>query len=338
MENNDRQVWISWEDHRRSRELANAFEVPFVPLTYDGARWKRYPYLSFKTLIFLIKSKQDVIYCQNPSIVLASLLVVLKRVFDYKLIVDRHSNFKFEHQESKHVKWRLFHWLSRYTVRKADLTIVTNDHLKKVCEEFGGSALVLPDKLPRMNGYDPDNRPDYFDQGEGIVHIMVVTTFNEDEPIAEIIDSLNNLSNKYRLYLTGNYRKQFSEAEKNLLLDKGVLLTGFLSESDYQNLMKHCDAVLVLTKKEYILNCGAYEAISLKKPYIISDTQALRNYFKKGCVYVEPSPKGIANGISYVSENKHLMINEINDFVPEMERDWQLKFDEIVRFRESRLA
>lgn len=338
MAGNVRQAWISWENHRRSRELAKAFNAPFVPLTINAPRWKRYPYLTCKTLSYLFKRKIDIMYCQNPSVVLATLLVLLKPILNYKLVVDRHSNFKFEYQSSRKLKWRLFHWLSRYTVNKADLTIVTNDHLKKICESFGGTAFVLPDKLPNMSNYDPNNAPDYFDSGANMVHVMVVCTFNEDEPIDEITKSLVGLPDTYRLYLTGNYRKRFNEDERAELSKSGVVLTGFLSESDYQNLMKHSDAVLVLTKKEYILNCGAYEAISLRKPYIVSDTNALREYFRRGCVYVKPLAKDIAKGLEYAANNKQAMIDEVIDFIPEIEADWNEKFDDIVKYRDENLA
>ncbi|MBN7768879.1 glycosyltransferase [Marinobacter daepoensis] len=330
-------VWISWEDHRRSRELSKAFSAKFIPLVYDAPRWKRYPYLMSKTIACLLNNRSKLIYCQNPSIVLASLLVIFKPIFGYKLIVDRHSNFKFEHESSKKIKWIIFHWLSRFTVKKSDLTIVTNEYLKEVCESYGGIASVLPDKLPNMNLCDSKNKLSFLNLDNGFIHVMVVTTFNEDEPIEEIVKSIELLPENFRLYLTGNYRKYCDESKKNSLEGKGVFLTGFLSESDYQNLMSLSDIVLVLTLKEHILNCGAYEALSLRKPYVISDTNALRDYFKKGCVYVKPLASEIASGLKTASENREIMVNEINLFIPELEKNWESRFDEIVRFREEAL-
>lgn len=330
-------VWISWEDHRRSRELSEAFDAKYIPLLCNAPRWKRYPYLTLKTIGFLLKERPSLIFCQNPSIVLSSLLVFLKPIFRYKLIVDRHSNFKFEHELSKNIKWLLFHWLSRFTIKKSDLTIVTNEYLKEVCESFGGTAFVLPDKLPDMSLCESKNEIGSLKLEGNFIHVMVVTTFNEDEPITEIVRSMEFLPANFRLYLTGNYKKYYSEHEKKDLEGKGIFLTGFLSESDYKSLMNLSDVVLVLTLKEHILNCGAYEALSLRKPYVISDTNALRDYFKKGCVYVKPLASEIASGLKTASENREIMVNEINLFIPELEKNWESRFDEIVRFREEAL-
>src|SRR5690606_11646171 len=88
--------WITWEDHRRSRELASAIGAEYVCLLHSGDRYIRYPILSLKTIIFLFKTKPTLVFCQNPSIVLNTLLCLMRLIFRFGLITDRHSNFKFD--------------------------------------------------------------------------------------------------------------------------------------------------------------------------------------------------------------------------------------------------
>lgn len=335
METCSEEVWISWEDHRRSRELAQSLRVPFVPLTWDGPRWQRYLILSKRTVSLLLRKRFRVIYCQNPSVVLAFVLSVMKSLFGYRLIVDRHSNFKLEHLGSRKLKWRIFHMISRHSMRSADLTIVTNEYLKSVCEDYGGRAYVLPDKLPNMNSLRANNPLKFMERNEGVYHIMVVTTFNEDEPIEEIIAAKSYLPDNYRLYFTGNYNKRFKDIEKKELNNKGIILTGFLPEAGYQELMESSHVVLVLTKKEFILNCGAYEALSLRKPYVISDTSTLRSYFREGCAYVKPSPESIAGGIEYAVNNADSLIAAIDGFTPKLVEEWDLTFRELVKLKDA---
>lgn len=270
-------LWVTWESHRRSKELALEFGSKYYPLVYDAVRPLRYIVLSGRTIILLVKEKPDMVFCQNPSIVLTSLLTLLKQVFRYKLIVDRHSNFKLEYRDLKSLKWMVFHLLSRWTVKNADLTIVTNEELKRLCESMGGRAEVLQDKLPDLSAEYLRMPPSFMKNMEK-TQVMFVTMFDPDEPINEIIEAGKSLTDCV-CYLTGNYRKRYSDSVAKKYSEHEVLFTGFIPDEDYLSLMENVDLVVVLTKKDLILNCGAYEAISMNKALILSDTPTLRGYF-----------------------------------------------------------
>jgi hypothetical protein len=173
-------IWITWEDHRRSRELSTAFSAKYVFLSCNRSRIIRYPVLGAKTFKLLLSEKPSLVFCQNPSIVLTSLLCILKIFFQYSLIVDRHSNFKFHTSKSMNPKWIIFHWLSKLSLRRADLTIVTNQFLKSYIESCGGKSEILPDKLPSLKSANPQKLL-------GRVNYVFVSTFSEDEPIHELL-------------------------------------------------------------------------------------------------------------------------------------------------------
>lgn len=274
----------------------------------------------------LVKKRPAVVFVQNPSIVLTSVVILLRRIFRYIVVVDRHSNFKFEHENSRDFRWRLFHFLSRYTLKNSDLTIVTNEPLKKICENSNARAVVLQDRIPSMQKYDQDVDLPFFEDGKDIFNIMAVTTFNEDEPIDEIISAGMRLPDQYRVYLTGNYRKQFSDDEKEILKKNGIIFTGFIDESDYQTLMFSADAVIVLTKKEFILNCGAYEAIAFGKPMVLSNTDTIRSYFRFGAVYSSCSPNDIYNSILKVESERPDLLDQVKLGRETLTNDWDNRF------------
>lgn len=323
-------IWVSWEDHRRSRELSNALGVDFYPLISESPRWKRYPVLLFKTIILLLKKRPTTVFVQNPSIVLTSAVVFLKGIFRYIVIVDRHSNFKFEHESSKSLKWRLFHFLSRYTLKNADLTVVTNEHLKQICEKIGGRSVVLQDRIPNMNRLCGEVAPSFIDFSKDLFHVMAVTTFNEDEPIYEIIEAAKMLHSRYRVYFTGNYRKMFTDADRDIFERFGIIFTGFIDEGSYKGLMWESDAVLVLTKKEHILNCGAYEAIALKKPMVLSDTNAIRNYFNFGAVYSNCSSEDIYKCLLDLENSTTVLLAQFPNGEILMRKKWEVNFSNLL--------
>lgn len=321
-------IWITWEDHRRSRELANAFNVKYCPLTLNSKRIFRYPYLTYRTILLLLKVRANLIFCQNPSIVLTSILVFFKSIFGYKLIVDRHSNFKFEHENSKKLKWRMFWLLSEFTIKKSDLTIVTNNHLMRFCENFGGRSAVLPDRIPKMTM--SDNMSDLI-INENKINVMFVCTFSSDEPILEILEAAKILGDSYNLYFTGNAKKFLSSKCSGVGLPSNVIFTGFISESDYSFLMSKSDVVLVLTGKEYILNCGAYEAVALGRPLVLSNTETIKSYFYKGVIYVGLTPEDIALGIRNAFKNRDKLLREISELKDELSKSWSMEFESINR-------
>lgn len=320
----DKTIWLTWEDHRRSRELSEAFGAEYVLITLDWSRYIRYPVLTLLTLWKVLVKRPKLVFCQNPSIVLNIILVIFKPLFQYKLVVDRHSNFKFEHQFSPILKWRIFWCLSKVTVKCADLMIVTNEPLRKICNSWGGRAVVLPDKLPDMTSNGNSASPVIEDQAK--INVMAVTTFDSDEPVDEIIEAASLLGDDFKVYLTGNYHKYLGGKSGDHLFPGNVKFTGYISEADYRGLMNSADIVLVLTTKNLILNCGAYEAVSANKPLVLSNTEILRNYFYCGVIFVDINPQSIAAGICDAWENRGYLTTSSRKLAVNLKRSWLEQF------------
>jgi len=314
--------WITWEDHRRSRELAKSLDAKYVAFHQAGSRYIRYPILSLKTIFFLFNARADIVYCQNPSILLTTIVCFLKLILRYRVIVDRHSNFKFQLMSSRKWKWKLFHFLSRYTIRYADLTIVTNDFLKGYLEDQRGRGFVLPDKLPTLSSAN-------IIPLKGAFNFVFISTFSDDEPIEQVISAMDRLDESCHLYITGRF-----STYKNIdaLLEKlptNVTLTGFLSESDYQSLLISADILIIITDQEYTLTCGAYEAVTLEKPMILGDTNTIKNYFCKGAIYTKPLKEDIAAKMLETIQIADKMRIEVGELKNLLAQDWQRRYEDL---------
>lgn len=315
-------IWITWQHHRRTEVLAKEFGANLIVFTYSGFSIIRYLFLSLKTIFKIIDYHPDLLIVQNPSIVLAFIASFIKPLIGYRLIIDRHSNFKFKTQSSYSPKWKLFHWVSHYTIRTADLTIVTNDFLKQYVNSKGGCGFVLQDKIPNLipsAGIEDSNK------------VVFISTFSNDEPFSNFIIAASFFSNKYIFYITGNYNM----AVKKGLLDlnkipNNVKLTGFLSEKDYLDLLESASFVVIITTNEYTLNCGAYEAIALGKPMILGDTQTIREYFSKGAVYTNSTVESIRECIETIDLRLHQYREEIDLLKNQLQSDWNQRFLELL--------
>jgi hypothetical protein len=61
-----------------------------------------------------------------------------------------------------------------------------------------------------------------------------------------------------------------------------VILTGYLSEEEFDRYLLSCDVVLDLTTRDNCMVCGAYEGVAAEKPLLLSDNEATAAYFTDG--------------------------------------------------------
>jgi glycosyltransferase involved in cell wall biosynthesis len=227
--------------------------------------------------------------------VLATFSCALKLFFNYYLVVDRHTTFRLNKPHSGNFRTLLFMCMHRCTLKFADLTIVTNEYLADLVRKQGGRAFVLPDKLPSL-------RPKTNIKLKGLVNLLMISSFGQDEPLCEVVNAVSSLSKRYdfALYITGNYHKAPSEIVS--LAPSNVIFTGYLPDQEFVNMLFSVDGVLALTTSDYCMLCGCYEAIAAKKPLITSDKVVLRDYFNQA-IFVKNHSEDIALGIANLLDN-----------------------------------
>lgn len=294
----DRRLWVTWERQRRSVELARYFGCEFCEIIDRGVL--RYPRAVMRTVAVLIRARPSLLVVQNPSMLLATVAVLWGRLFDTKVVVDRHTTFLLNYTGPESLGIRIFRYLSRITLKHADLTIVTNRYLAELVEESGGRAAVLPDKLPSFSGLDDGGyRADARRKS-----VLFVWSFAPDEPLEAVLDAANLLqsSEQVTFYITGRPRPKHAAVVASA--PANVIFTGFLSEPDYVSLLRSVDAVVVLTTSDHTMLCGCYEAVSAEKPLVTSDKPVLREYFTEA-IFVQPTAASIAASLSVVLTNLH---------------------------------
>ena len=308
-----RAIWISWERHRRSRELARALSIPLYEIISAGPRIWRRLICATRTVWLLVCARPSLLFVQNPSVQLAYIAGRLKPLLGYTLVVDRHSNFDFADTEHG-----LFNHLSNYTIRKADLTIVTNEVVAGLVEGKGGRALVLQDLLPALRPCAPAP-PD------ARTRVVYICSFLPDEPVEEMLGAAGRLGEDFHVYVTGRATKEFEDLARSAR--PGLTFTGFIPEEEYVSLLCAASVVVVLTKRENTLLCGAYEGVSLRKPLVLSNQVVLREYFKKGVVLTENAPDSIEAAIRKAARERDRLGAELAELVPELKADWASRFE-----------
>lgn len=312
-----RGLWITWDHHRRTSELARALGIPLKVISLSAPRAVRYLVLGAATVLTLVRTRPRLLIVQNPSIILAALACGLRRLLGYTLVVDRHSNFEFANTDTG-----LFNAISNYSLRHADLTIVTNTRVKEIVEAKGGRGFILPDKLPTLAKARVKPL-------SGRVNVVFVCTYSPDEPVIEVIEAARLLPADVHVHITGNNRSLPASVRENA--PPNLVFTGYLPSADYESLLLSADLVLELTTRDHTLLCGAYEAVSLGKPLIISRTEALTQYFRRGAVTTENTAPSIANAIVIAQAQLPRLNQDVRTLASELTDDWNQRFDTLVQ-------
>jgi hypothetical protein len=318
--NSTNAAWITWEIQVRNRSMSKVLGVPLYEVLSKKSRWLKYPELLFETIKIIVNNKVKVLFVQNPSIVLSFLAIVLKPILNLTVIVDAHNSGIFPLEG----KSKVLNFFARYICRRANYTIVSNSYLADFVTKWLGNPLVVPDPVPDFSHHKKNmstrSKP-YF---------LFICTWAADEPYDEIIKSARSLDDTIDIYVTGNYKKKLSTTQL-AELPKNLTLLGFVSESDYINYFRGALAVIDLTTRDNCLVCGAYEAVALGVPALISDSRINREIFYKGFAYTGNSAPEITENILDVIENNKKLRTEINYFKDIYIADHTEKIDQIRR-------
>jgi glycosyltransferase involved in cell wall biosynthesis len=320
-------LWIAWERQRRTLELSSRLGCRLRIFDHSHLGALRYPWSAARTALLLGRERPSLLIVQNPSMALAALACACKRLFGFALVVDRHSNFLLARRRREGWKDRLFLALSRYTLRNADLTLVTNGEIADRVLAAGGRPFVLPDPYPEVPYAPPP-------PARSVPEAVFVCSWAEDEPIAEMMAACGALRGEAVVRATG--RPKPSHAGLLGRRPENFLPTGFLADADYLRLLAAADAVVVLTTMPSTLVCGAYEALALGKPLLLSGSRALREYFTAGVVHLETHhPEEIAHKLRLVLSRRTELRQQGAAFLEASRAAWRTRREELRRLLDA---
>lgn len=311
-------LWITWEEQRRNKELSKALVAEFVELKEIDqiqGHLKKYGTGVFKTIRILLDKRPTLVFCQNPSIVLALLLLLLRTIFRFRLVVDAHNAGIFPTEG----KSSFLMQVSRFIQKRADLVLVTNEGLKNYVEHNNGKAFVLPDRIPNIPRQQAV-------QLAGRINFLFICSYADDEPYEMVFQAAQKLPADLAIYVTGNYRKKDLQPAD---LPQQVHLTGFVSMEEFECLLHSIDATIDLTDREDCLVCGAYESVAVEKPMILSDTKALRQYFDQGAIYSAHTPETIYKAIIQMAREKDILGQQVKELKKRRVDNWQKRLESL---------
>lgn len=291
-------VWITWEDQARNRSLSARLGAEIHVVLSGRRRLLRYAACSWRSLRIVWNRRPSVLIAQNPSIVLTGLMTLLKPFFGYALVIDAH------YVGVVAPGGGLLQRVLDFCNRRAHLVIVTNEAHKRLVEALGGRALVCEDPLPEIGQYAGASAGSSKD-------VLFICSFDVDEPYAEVFRAAGLLQHEgYVFWVSGNFRR--------VGIDPAdwphLRLMGYVPEHEFYGRLARSQVVVDLTTYDDCLVCGAYEAMALEKPLVTSKTRALQQYFGGVAVFVDHSPRAIADGVRRAYETRDELGSRIREW------------------------
>ncbi|MBT8390615.1 MAG: glycosyltransferase [Ignavibacteria bacterium] len=318
-------VWITWHYQARSRNLAKALNLEIKEYFQNNNIFIRHLFSSIWTIKILHKDKPRVIFIQY-SFLLLLLLYVYKKLaqIDTVLVVDCHT--KALRRKAPGLLNIVFWPLKKLSFNAADLTIISNEGLTKRIKELHDNFIILPDMIPQIKFGDSEYqfKDDY---------CVYISSFAVDEPFEEMLEVSQLLENSYKLFWTGKVPKK----NENLVLNyPNIHFTGYVSYDEYYNLIKNAKCLIALTTEEDCLQSGAYEAISVEVPVVLSDTISLRKFFGSTATYTRNEPLAICNAINTAISQSDTLIAEMQNLKLRRKNEFEKKIETILKYINSK--
>lgn len=270
--------FVSWTDHGRSRDIAEEVELyNYVPRSGKKLPLPiKYGVLSWKTWRFLrTRRPQYVFFLQPPAPLLVTAYAYALATSGVTLLGDLHSGFFNDR------KWS---WFTNIGLRllKRHHVLVTNEPLAEQVGSRVDSVHVLHDVLrPSARSSGQVEEP----------YILLPLSYAADEPLESILEAAR-ATPEVTWKLTGR-----APASLRARAGQNVEFTGFISNSEYAELLKEASAVLALTSRADTMQRAGYEALCANVPLLASDQVVLRQFYGDAAIYTDHDAGALAGAV-----------------------------------------
>ena len=321
-------IFVAWTQvSRRSAELAKNFNAEYYRL--ERVDYPLYYVLfklfinSVRTFFKLLRIRPSIIFTFQAHPFVTCVATFYKVFTGAKVVPDLHTAAYTNYDRFPINILNFFLW------QNSDIVLVHNQcSYEFLCERYKSlkqKLFVLEDPLPEFSRFDEYLTSQW---EKPMLTCVLVSRFSADEPIVSFLEAVREIKGVH-FYITGDYKKANFSIEK--YLSDNITLTGFLSDEHYISLLHSVDFVVALTRRELTLLSGGYEALSMEKPLVVSNTVALRKYYRNSVVYTSNNSNDIAKAINEITTNLSKYRKLSAQLKRKKRKEWQEKQKELIR-------
>jgi glycosyltransferase involved in cell wall biosynthesis len=190
-------------------------------------------------------------------------------------------------------RWRWLLPILRRRARSATFAVVHNTEMARLIRPWPSPVFVIDNYVVPVH-----ERP------IGLMRsatgpVVVAASGAIDEPLELVVQAGLLLGTECEIVITGR-RDAIRRRLGHQSLPPSVRLAGFLERRAYLELLASASVTVCLTTRAATMQLGAWEALSLGCPVVVSDQKVLRDYFRAGAQFAAHTPQALADCIRTV--------------------------------------
>jgi len=286
----------------------------------------RYLVHGVNTLIMLSREKPDFVMVQNPPIFAVIPVYFYCLLTGSKYAIDSHT-VAFIGK-----KWESFFFLFKFFSKRAIFNSCHNYKNLEILKKWGVSPVMVAPFAFIENDEEKFKKPlknknleKFLNQKK--INILMVNRFANDDDWKTVFETAK-IFKEANFYITGGADKKTLEKIKKEKVDN-FILTDYLEHTEFMKMMRRSDIVIALTLRKDTKLWSIQEALSLNKPFITSDSEVLRHYFREVAQFVKGDPEDMVKKIKYILNNKKEIKEKLKKLTIERKKEYQEEMKKI---------
>jgi len=238
----------------------------------------RYLLQGLVTTFKLLRRKPLIVIAQNPPVFAPLACLFYRRLTKTRLVVDHHCIWS-EKTITYPIARNFIRLFEKVVVRLVDLNLTPNPIWTQRVLSLGAKKATTLIDFVDSGRWDQSREDERTTLGGGPMLVVAPCGGHPLEHPEILIEAMRNIDNAV-LIVTGD--EKLAKRLKASLKEhpqENVVITGYLSESKYAQLIRTCTAVANISDEPNTIPYFIYEAISTGRPVISSDNPAIRSIF-----------------------------------------------------------
>jgi glycosyltransferase involved in cell wall biosynthesis len=290
----------------------------------------RYAFLAVRTLSILGRERPRVVLAQNPPIFLPVLLVLAKRFYGFKLVIDHHAVWSMKTLRQPLLSQGIAA-LERFASGQADANMSPNNNWTRELRARGANdAFTYHDFIPKpttakkkYGKWTSDPLPPH--------RFLVIAGHggHPQELLEEEVAAVRGFQD-YLLVITGK-REKIGARIARLNPPSNVIYPGYLDDASYEALKRNADLALSLSTELNTVPHAIHEYLAFGTPTIVLKDSLLRSLFDGAIVEIDDAnPQTVRIAMKRVTEDL--------DFLAELSRSRDRNYEQRSRMYQDEVS
>jgi len=274
----------------------------------------RYAWLALRTLSLLRRERPRVVLAQNPAIFLPLLLVLVKRFYKFRLVVDHHAVWSMKTLRQPFLSQGIA-VLEAFVSKRADANMSPNNNWTRELRARGATdAFTYHDYISQPIMTKGQGQTGEWSPFQLPPHRFLVIAAHGGHPqelLEEEVGAIRGLDG-YLLVITGK-REKLGHRIERMNLPINVIYPGYLDDTQYESLKRNADVALSLSIELNTVPHAIHEYLAFGIPTIVLKDPLLRSLFDGAIVEIQDArPETVGHALTRITQDS-TVLNQLRE-------------------------